>query len=182
MRNFRLPLWTLLALVLFFAVAFGALKHPSESVASAVFSLAVLSLCVAPLVAVASDGRICLAWLAFAMFGWAYLRLTFFGHMVPIPRLVLSEWVTTGLDYLELSMDANQTEASQHPELYYSPSLIFDAAQTLRNRQIEKSIEFRQVGHSLATLLVGFIAALVVPGVIRLDQSKHDDTHAPERP
>ncbi len=69
-------LGTLLLAVLFAGVAFAALKSPSETWASALFTLAVAVLLVATLGAVHRRERGRAYWLGFALFGWVYLILS----------------------------------------------------------------------------------------------------------
>ena len=86
----RFSLGTLLLMVLFAGVAFAALKSPSDTWASALFTAAVAVLLVAVLLAVHRRDRGRAYWLGFALFGWVYFILS----LVPetAPRLA-----TTGL-------------------------------------------------------------------------------------
>lgn len=90
MSRLHFSLGTLLLAVLSAGVAFAALRSPSDTWASALFTLAVALLLVATLRAVHRRDHIRAYWLGFALFGWAYLILS----LVPetTPRLA-----TTGL-------------------------------------------------------------------------------------
>ena len=101
----RVSFASVMSVVVLVAVGSAGLKNPSELWASAIFSLTVGLLCVAVLISVAKTGRGRLGWLAFATFGWAYLAFTFWpsssSHMVNPPPIIVSTWVSKGLDYLE---------------------------------------------------------------------------------
>lgn len=188
MSKFRLPLWTLLASVLLFGVGLGALKNPSVLLASAIFTLAVLSLSVTPVVAVASFGRGRLAWLTFTQVGAAYLGLTFFGQVVPTPRFAPSGWVAAGLNRLEGIMDANQPDSDGLNDIqpvqgfiYPGPGTVSVSSvqQSAESIRMQKQTEFRQIGHSLTTLGFGPVAAIIV---LLIPAPKRADTHASGRP
>lgn len=69
----RLSIAGLMALVVFFAVAFAALRNATEVWASATFTVALVLIAVAPVCAFAGGGRARLAWAGFACVGWACL-------------------------------------------------------------------------------------------------------------
>ena len=73
----RLSILGLMAVVLFVAVGFAALRSTSALWASAVFTLTVALLSASILGAVARRGDARLPWHGFAVFGWAYLLTTF---------------------------------------------------------------------------------------------------------
>jgi|SRR5579864_4045266 len=95
MRSIRFTIANLLALVLFLAVAFAALRQSTDLWDSAVFSMTIGALLVAGVLGVHRHGRERAFWLGFALFGWAYLGAS----LVPAvqSRLITSK----GLAYLD---------------------------------------------------------------------------------
>lgn len=97
----RLFVGSLAVLVLLFFVGLSPLEGIPERAACAVFSLTVLLLCIAPLSALGGEGRGRLEYLAFTIFGWAYLMLTI-TRQAGGPQLFLSVWVTALLTKLDV--------------------------------------------------------------------------------
>jgi hypothetical protein len=95
MGRLRFTLAQLMAVVIFIALGFGALKNADMFWASAIYTLAFLMLSVAALGALARTGRARLVWAGFAVFGWA--RFFFAGqplsqfnyfNLIPAPGLL----------------------------------------------------------------------------------------------
>lgn len=179
MRRLRIPLWILMSAILLVAVAFAALRHPTELVASGVFTLAVGLLGFAVVGAAGTRGRKRLAWVSFATFGGLYAALSFGPFFSPTavrpPPLLATTLMTTGLQRLDLELSppgqsSLQTQAGsffipQSTDITYSimtnispgsPLVLGSGLTPVVNRE-----PFYQVGHSLALLLFGFIAAVV---------------------
>jgi hypothetical protein len=76
MRRLRFSIASLLMLVLFVAVAIGALREATDIWDSAVFSLTLGLLLVAVLLAVHRTDRIRAFWVGFALFGSVYLAVS----------------------------------------------------------------------------------------------------------
>src|SRR6516165_9214735 len=75
MNRLRLTIANLMIVVLYVGLGFAALRNADEFWASATFTLAILAVSVAVVVAVARKGRARLTWLGFAVFGWASLLI-----------------------------------------------------------------------------------------------------------
>jgi hypothetical protein len=67
---------TAIVLVLVVGIGLAVLKHPSERVASLLFTFILASLLTSILGAMARRGPERLAWIGFAVFGWTYLLLS----------------------------------------------------------------------------------------------------------
>src|SRR3954469_16446451 len=77
MKHIRLTIGGLMALVLFAAVGFGALRDPSDDWASGIFTLTVLMLATALLGATSRSGKAGVMWRGAAIFGGVYLGMAF---------------------------------------------------------------------------------------------------------
>lgn len=77
MKRFRPSIAGLMALVLFAAIAFAALRGASAIWASVMFTLTLVLLSTAILGAFYCQRPARIAWAGFAVFGWAYLAMTF---------------------------------------------------------------------------------------------------------
>ncbi len=94
----RLSILGLMAVVLFVAVGFAALRSPTELWASVIFTLAVFILLVAVIKVVGQDGPERSFWLGFSVFGWGHLLLAFRSsigfrsspNLLPFPKLLTS--------------------------------------------------------------------------------------------
>jgi hypothetical protein len=71
MKHFRISLAQSMAVVLFAAFCFAALRNANNIWASAAYTLAFVTVCVAPIGALARTGTARLAWAGFAVFGWS---------------------------------------------------------------------------------------------------------------
>jgi len=186
----RVSIAGLMGFVVPVAVGFAALKNPSEIWASAIFTLIVGLLCVAILLAAARTGRKRLSWLAFSIFGWAYLIFTFgpssTSATVNPPPLILSTLVARGLGYLETRLPTlppppvqpNQGATGSRTSTIFDVNIsrnINTVRYVTRTRGIPTpNLEpFRQIGHSLAASLVGLLGTLLI-----LAFTKHDDKQA----
>jgi hypothetical protein len=69
MNRFRFTIGQAMATVLFVGIGFAAMKNPNILWSSATYTLAILMISVASLVAIARQGRSRLPWAGFALFG-----------------------------------------------------------------------------------------------------------------
>jgi hypothetical protein len=107
MTRSRLTLGQLMAVVVFVAFGFGALRNANEIWASGTFTLAFLMISVAPLGALARKGRARMAWAGVAVFGWSRLLVgthrlsdnSIFGP-IPSPGLLSERGFALLLPYL----------------------------------------------------------------------------------
>jgi len=95
MSRFRFTLAQLMAIVLLVGFGFAALRNAAEFWASATYTLAFLMISVAPLCALARKGRDRMAWVGFAVFGWARLLVGALPYLtdhaygqIPSPKLL----------------------------------------------------------------------------------------------
>jgi hypothetical protein len=91
-----------MGIVLYLGFGFAALRNADEFWASATFTLAIMSIALAPVGAFARSGRARMPWVGFAVFGWTYLLIVHlpawgvgglgFGPIAKPPLLI--EWGT----------------------------------------------------------------------------------------
>jgi hypothetical protein len=95
MTRLRFTLAQLMAIVLYFAFGFAALRNADKFWASAADTLAIILIAATLVGASARGGRARTPWVGFAVFGWTYLLTA---HLPPIrtPHL-LFEWGTARL-------------------------------------------------------------------------------------
>jgi hypothetical protein len=139
MNRLRLTIANLMIVVLSAGLGFAALRNADEFWASATFTIAILAVSAAVVVAVARKGRARLTWLGFAVFGWASLLIWLFtsqtiDHVANGPPVTVMTW---GLRSLELNI--NQT-------------VLIDPITWMHSLQI---------CHSLEVILVGFVGAIL---------------------
>ena len=77
MRPKRLSILAMMAIIVMIALAFAALRNPTVLGASLIFMATVAFLATAILGAIARRGRARLTWAGVAVFGWAYLAMSF---------------------------------------------------------------------------------------------------------
>jgi hypothetical protein len=137
MSRTRYTLAQLMALVLFLALGFAALRNANELWASLSFTVAIITIAAAPLLAWVRTGRERLTWTGYAVFRWTCVVVEILappgisGPFAQIPRPTL-------LFSLVLS---------QLPE-YIMPSAGL-------------SVGYLQVCHSLGIILFGVLGAIV---------------------
>ena len=139
MNRLRLTIANLMIVVLFVGLGFAALRNANEFWASATFTLAILAVSTAVVVAGARKGRARMTWFGFAVFGGASLLI----------------WLST-CQTIDFSMNA--------PPL----PLITWGLRRLE-RQINQTVpvgeatwmNYLQVCHSLEVILVGFVGAIL---------------------
>ncbi len=77
MKRSRLSILGMMAVIVLIAVALAALRSPTILGASLIFTATVAFLATAVLGAIARRGRARVAWAGVAVFGWAYLAMSF---------------------------------------------------------------------------------------------------------
>ena len=158
MSRLHISIAGLMGLVLFAALAFAAMKHPSPLLASALYTLDAGLVCVAVAAAMSRRGAARRTWAGFAVFAGAYLALAFATFPVTAPSL-LTTW---GLSYLDAGRDMMAIATGDFVAVSYfqsptGPSINFPALPLL------------QVCHCLAALLAGLLGAAVAMLVGRSD-------------
>jgi hypothetical protein len=137
----RLTIAQSMTLILLVGFGFAALRNANQFWATATYTLAIISILVAPLCAFASKGKARMTWAGLAVFGWAYLLIDLLpdrsvGSLgvgpIPWPSLVI-EWGTAHLQPYIHPL-ANGT----HDWAYYE-----------------------QVSHSLGIILFGLTGAVI---------------------
>jgi hypothetical protein len=183
MRRFRFTIGSLLGVVVFVAVAFAALREATDPWDSGVFSLVLLMLITAVLLAVHNKRRKRAFWLGFALFGWAYLGASL---VPPVePRFL----TTKGLAYLDSKLSDRVTSYTLRVTTPGGSTTNGTAVQTLAfspdgrtlaaaNRQGTVRIwslatgrllagpygtteNFVRIGHSLLALVMGFFGGVL---------------------
>jgi hypothetical protein len=139
MNRLHLTIANLMIVVLYAGLGFAALRNADEFWASATYTLAILAISAAVVVAVARRGRARLTWLGFAVFGGASLLIWLstsetIDHSRNGPPVPVMTW---GL--LSLERHINQT--------------VPIGRATWMN--------YLQVCHSLEVILVGFVGAIL---------------------
>jgi hypothetical protein len=173
MRRFRFNISSLLAVVLFLAVAFAALREATDLWDSGVFTLAAGLLLASVLLAVHRTGRRRAIWSGFALFGGAYLAASL---IPPVESRLLT---TKALTYLDskipgrtLTFTVSFTAPSQAgtQNVAFSPSgqtLTFTssgavriwnaAAGLLMSGPGGTSENFVRIGHSVLALALAYV-------------------------
>ena len=131
----------LMTLILLIGFGFAALRNANDYWASATFTLAMISILVAPLGAFARKGKARITWAGFAVFGWAYLLV-------------------------DLLPDRSPRTFGIAPIPW--PGLIIDAGAALLQPYIHPWVpgvsdwlEYDQVSHSLGIMLFGLVGAVI---------------------
>jgi hypothetical protein len=106
MNRLRFTIGTLLALVLFLAVAFAALREATDLWDSGVFTLTSAVLVVGVLLSFHRTGKGRAFWLGFALFGWAYLVASL---VPPVESRLLT---TKGLAFIDSKLPGRAVTAS----------------------------------------------------------------------
>ncbi len=153
MRRLRISIAGLMGVVLLAAMAFAALRHPSDLLVSTLFTADLVVLGVAVLGAAFGRGRRRRSWAGFALFLAGYLWAAF-AWPFPGPPALLTTW---GLS----RADASFRDARPQPKLswgYYDVSVPLSTFTTLPTID-PASFTFFQVGHSLAALGAGCVGA-----------------------
>jgi hypothetical protein len=106
MTRLRFNIGTLLAIVLFLAIGFAALREATDLWDSGVFTLTSVVLLVGVMLSVHRTGKGRAFWLGFALFGWAYLVASL------IPSVESRLLTTKGLTYLNSKIPGRAVTAS----------------------------------------------------------------------
>jgi hypothetical protein len=156
LHQLRLSIAGLMALILFLAASFAALRGASNTWASIIFMTALAMLLLAILGAIYGRGPARVAWTGFALFGWAYLAITFGGLAVgssvtipptpaqiaygPIRDLLIDRMAsasapeaTTGIDdriLKQVTLSGQQPNENSMPDAFIGTAYVFDAAKT----------------------------------------------------
>jgi hypothetical protein len=140
MTRLRFTLAQLMAIVLYLAFGFAALRNADEFWASATYTLVIVMIAGALVGSFARSGRARMPWVGFAVFGWTFLLISHLpGWTIggigfgPIPKpILLIEW---GIARLQ-------------PYVYPSPG----------GRDLTS---YEQVSYSLGVVLFGLVGAVV---------------------
>ena len=103
MRRFRFSVAGLMAVILLLAVGMAALRDPAELWASVIFTAAVTLFAASVIGAMAHRGARRFIWAGLAVFGWAYLVISFGpwpGNAVGPPPLLPSSILDRLQDYI----------------------------------------------------------------------------------
>ena len=136
----RLTIAQLMTFIFFVGFGFAALRNANDLWASATFTLAMISILVAPLFAFARKGKARMTWAGFAVFGWCYFLI-------------------------DLLPDRSPGTFGVQPIPW--PSLIIDAVAPLLQPYIHPWVpgagwvEYYQVSDSLGIILFGFVGAAI---------------------
>ena len=139
MNRLRLTIANLMIVVLYVGLGFAALRNANEFWASATFTLAILAVSTAVVVAGARKGRARMTWLGFAVFGGASLLI----------------WLST-CQTIDFSMNAPplpvMTWGLRSLIPHINPTVPMGSITWMR---------CLQVCHSLEVILVGFVGAIL---------------------
>jgi hypothetical protein len=150
MKCRRLSIAGLMALILFAAVAFASLKHPSSLLASALFTADAIVMCVAVMGAAFHPGHRRRPWAGFALFGGVYLGSAFAWPSLG-PPAILPAW---GLAYLDTQISTSGPKVAVG---YYEPYtlLSFPTIPEINPASVPRF----QIGHTLMALVAGAFGA-----------------------
>jgi hypothetical protein len=163
----RLPLWGLMALVIYAAAGLAALRGSSVLWASVIFTATLAVLCIATLGAMATHGSERAAWSGLAVFGWAYL-LAAFG---PWPQNRLGPPPPLAGPLLDQVQDSvhgagnapyvtvEEVPREQTSKLTRQKGPATAAAAAVPPRWVDLAC-YRQIGQSLGAVLFGTLGAL----------------------
>ncbi len=137
MRWLRFTIAQLMVLVFFVGVGFAALRNANEFWASAMFTVAIITVSIALAVAALSKGKARVAWAGYAVTGWACLIIWLatpntVGYWSGPPRML----VYWGLYHLQASIQPMASGAA--PFIFYA-----------------------QISHSLEVIFLGLAGAVV---------------------
>jgi hypothetical protein len=138
MNRLRLTIANLMFVVLYVGLGFDALRNADEFWASATFTLAILAVSAAVVVAVARKGRARLTWLGFAVFGGA--------------SLLIWLWTSETIDHSMNGPPAPVMTWGLRSLMPYFNQAPFGSTTWLR---------YLQICHSLEVILVGFVGAIL---------------------
>jgi hypothetical protein len=149
----RISISGLMFLVILVALAFAAFRNPTELWAGSLFALTLGMLLLAPVGVAYRGGDKRLFWVGFAVFGYGYLALILATRALvppPLPTTML-------IDYMFRRIQPDQTTTTDASVMIMTGPIIFNS---LSN--VSGALPFFQIGHSLATLLVASLGAVLV--------------------
>ena len=120
MSRLRFTLAQLMAVVLFIAFGFAAMRNADAFWARAAYTLALLAISAAPLGALARKGRARMAWAGFAVFAWTRLLVGALPHFrdqvfgfgpIPSPGSLAESGYEFLLPYLRINPSPGQVDA-----------------------------------------------------------------------
>ncbi len=181
MRRFRFHLGTLVILVLLLGVGFAALRESNNLWDSTIFSVTLVLLSVSILFAVHRHESKRAFWLGFALFGSAYLGLSF------VPSIESRLMTTKALVYLDSKLPERPLDILPTlPELIQfandnrldinRPDTVTLAKVSLLGGWSGTTENFMRIGHSLLTLLVGLLGAQLSRCLCRAPKNKDGST------
>ncbi|QDV39302.1 hypothetical protein [Tautonia plasticadhaerens] len=173
----RFTIAALLALVAASGIAFAALRHADEVIASLVFTAAILASGVTALGAAFSRGRRRAFFTGFAAFGFGYLALCYgpFAATAIRPHLVTEKLLANSAEHLHRGVPVVPTItqlATDHDRDGVTDSIWIDFGSPIRRvvdgslvkpltlMQVGRSEPFERVGHSLFALLLALFGGL----------------------
>jgi hypothetical protein len=166
MRKPRYSIASGLAIIGILGVALAAFRDPSYLWANVTFSAALAALVLAIINAVYSRGARRAYWLGFALCGWAYFAIT----SVPGLRQSLCPRLVTEVifDLLYLNVAPQAPVAPPAPEIGWSawsqPDRTNGVGYPIGTVSLVSSEAFRQIGHSMAALLVAVLGGIYARG------------------
>jgi hypothetical protein len=111
MFKFRFHIASLLGMILFFGVGFAALREATDLWQVGIFTLVILGLLVATLLAIHSTERRRAFWLGFALFGWVSLAATL------VPSIESRLITTKALAFLDSKVDRLTSGVVEYADL-----------------------------------------------------------------
>jgi hypothetical protein len=120
MTRLRFTLAQLMAIVLFFAFGFAALRNADAFWARATYTLALIMISAAPLGALARKGRARMAWAGCAVFGWTCLLVGALPHFrdqvfgfgpIPAPGSLVESLYEYLMQYLPVNQSFGDVDA-----------------------------------------------------------------------
>ena len=166
----RFSIAGLMAVVFVFAVGFAGLRAASPLWASVVFTFTVALLAAAILGSAACRGRVRMAWIGFAVFGWTYLLATFW--LWPGPNGVTAPpFVTKALlDYSQPAHNATvntldpgptgEQSTDYVPTFGMRPGTMIPAGPPPGVRVVNL-LHYRRIGHCLAAIVFAVAGAVL---------------------
>jgi hypothetical protein len=168
MMRFRFSVAGLMALILLLAVGMAALRNPTGFWASAIFTAAVALFAVSVVGAMARRGVSRFSWAGLAVFGWAYLIISFGpwpGNAVGPPPLLPSSLLDLFQEYIVSDGKTPYTTTGTYMDYYKRMSHFKGSATRLTAgtppggfKHVDTTI-YSQTSHSVGAMLFGIVGA-----------------------